>query len=110
MDKELEKELREKVILEIQKTENTIIDYKEMTIPEGLDDAVGRLSRMDAINNKSVTQAALRQAEEKLRKLKYIVSQIGKPEFGICARCKKPIPNGRIILMPQSIYCVNCAQ
>lgn len=109
MDERIETELRIKVDAEIAKTEKAILDYKEMTIPEGLDDAVGRVSRMDAINNKSVTQAALRQAEEKLKKLKFIKQQIGKPGFGECAHCKKDIPTGRIILMPQSVYCVNCA-
>lgn len=110
MNKETEQALLQKVSEEIEKTSNAIKDYREMTIPEGLDNAVGRVSRMDAINNKSVTQAALRQAEEKLRKLKYIESQIGKPGFGECARCKKTIPAGRILLLPQSIYCVSCAR
>lgn len=110
MDKNIEDELRIRLVEEIEKTIIAIADYKEMTIPEGLDSAVGRISRMDAINNKSVTQAALRQAEEKLSKLKYVESQIGKSGFGECARCKKPIPTGRIILRPQSIYCVNCAR
>jgi DnaK suppressor protein len=64
---------------------------------------------MDAINNKSVTEAALRQAEEKLNKLKYVLTKIHDDDFGLCAKCKKPIPIGRILLMPQSRHCVNCA-
>jgi len=110
MDKEFEKEIKEKVLASIEKTKLDIADYKDMTLPEGLDDAVGRVSRMDAINNKSVTQAALRQAEEKLKKFNYVYSQIGKSGFGECARCGNLIPIGRIILMPQSIHCVNCAR
>ncbi|MDA3892234.1 MAG: TraR/DksA C4-type zinc finger protein [Salinivirgaceae bacterium] len=110
MDKKQNAEIKELIETEILKTKNSIADYKDMTIPEGLDDAVGRVSRMDAINNKSITQAALRQAEEKLKKLEYVLSQIHKDGFGECARCGKIIPIGRIILMPQSIYCVRCAQ
>lgn len=110
MDKKTQEEIKKQVLSAIEKTKLAITDYKDMTIPEGLDDAVGRVSRMDAINNKSVTQAALRQAEEKLKKLNYVFSQIGKPGFGECARCGNLIPIGRIILMPQSIHCVNCAR
>lgn len=110
MNDKQQAEIKDKIESEIVKTKKTIHDYKEMTIPEGLDDAVGRVSRMDAINNKSVTQAALRQAEEKLKKLEYVLTQIHKDGFGECARCAKPIPIGRIILMPQSIHCVRCAQ
>jgi DnaK suppressor protein len=109
MDKEQQESVLQMVVKELEKTRQAIVDYKEMTIPEGLDDAVGRISRMDAINNKSVTQAALRQAEEKEKKLLYVQSQIGREGFGECARCGKPIPIGRIILMPHSSHCVHCA-
>jgi len=30
-------------------------------------------------------------------------------DFGICVRCKNPIPLERIMLIPQSNRCVNCA-
>lgn len=110
MDKKQQSKIEAMIMNEIAKTKKTITDYKDMTIPEGLDDAVGRVSRMDAINNKSITQSALRQAEEKLKKLNYVLSQIDKEGFGECKRCGNKIPIGRIILMPQSIYCVRCAK
>ncbi|MBL4654303.1 MAG: TraR/DksA C4-type zinc finger protein [Bacteroidia bacterium] len=94
---------------EIDITEKTIEEYKEQTKPIALDRAVGRLSRMDAINNKSVTEAALRQAESKLIRLKHVLSQVDKEGFGLCAKCKSPIPIGRIFLVPQTSHCVNCA-
>ncbi len=81
-----------------------------MTKPIAPDVAIGRLSRMDAINNKSVTEAALRQAEEKLRNLNLVFSKLGTKDFGLCLRCKNPIPLGRILFRPESLYCVNCAK
>ena len=98
-----------KIITEIEKTEKSIPDYKEMTKSIVPENAIGRVSHMDAINNKSVTEAALRQAEEKLKKLKYVLTQVGQKDFGICAKCKCPIPLVRILLMPHSRFCVNCA-
>lgn len=98
------------IIREISKTEQSIEEYKEMTKPVTPDDAIGRISRMDAINNKSVTESALREAEQKLRNLRIALNRAGTKEFGICAKCKNPIPLGRILIRPQSAYCVRCAQ
>ncbi len=80
-----------------------------MIKPVAPDDAIGRISRMDAINNKSVTEAAFRQAEKKLVGLKYMQNNIGEKDFGLCAKCKQTIPIQRMLLMPQSRFCVNCA-
>ena len=108
-DKQLES-IKENIIQEIQKTEKSVATYKEITKPIAPENAIGRISRMDAINNKSVAEAALREAEDKLGKLNYMLRQVGKEGFGICAKCNKPIPLGRMLLVPQSRFCVHCAQ
>ncbi|MGC8750066.1 TraR/DksA family transcriptional regulator [Hydrotalea sp.] len=103
-------QLKERIEQEIVKTQKQIEEYREITKPVAPDVAIGRLSRMDAINNKSVMEAALRQAEEKLKKLQYVLTRVGSPDFGICLKCKAPIPLGRIFLRPESLYCVHCAK
>ncbi|MFN3757520.1 MAG: TraR/DksA family transcriptional regulator [Flavobacterium sp.] len=103
-------EIKQKILDEISKTEKLIIEYQEMTKPVAPDVAIGRISRMDAINNKAVTESALRQAQEKLNKLKYVLSKIGNEDFGICMKCRTQIPIGRILIRPESLYCVNCAK
>jgi DnaK suppressor protein len=102
--------IKQKILDEITATETLIEAYKEMTKPISPDDAIGRVSRMDAINNKSVNEASLRQAEGKLRNLQRVFSHLGSKDFGICLKCKKEIPLGRILIRPQSLLCVNCAQ
>ena len=104
-----ELEIRLKINDEISKTEQSIAEYKEQSKPIAPENAIGRISRMDAINNKSITEAALRQAEAKLSDLKQALHKVGSKEFGICVKCKQPIPVGRILLMPESSKCVNCA-
>ena len=105
-----EKEIKQKILEEIAKTEKLIVEYKEMTKPVAPDDAIGRISRMDAINNKSVTEASLRQAEEKLHNLERVLSRVGTSDFGICIKCGKAIPEGRLIYRPESLTCVDCAR
>jgi DnaK suppressor protein len=103
-------EITQKILTEISLTKKIIKEYKELTKPIEPDCAIGRVSRMDAINNKSVVEASLRQAESKLRNLERVFSQLGSKEFGICLKCKQPIPIGRILIRPESLFCVNCAQ
>jgi len=98
-----------KILEEISKTEKAISDYKELTKPIAPDVSIGRVSRMDAINNKSVNEASLRQAEIKLGNLKRVLDRFGTDDFGICLKCKQSIPVGRILIRPQSLLCVNCA-
>jgi DnaK suppressor protein len=101
----IEKRIKE----EIEITKKTITELRELTAPIAPDCAIGRVSRMDAINNKSINEAALRKAESKLKGLTIALQNIDDPNFGKCARCKNDIPLGRILLVPQSRFCVHCA-
>ena len=110
MNKEDKQEIKLRIKSEIKKTKLAVEEYKESTKPISPENAIGRVSRMDAINNKSVVEAALRKAEEKLNKLLLVEDKIEDKDFGFCLRCGKQIPIGRIRLMPQNRNCVGCAQ
>lgn len=103
-------EIQKKINEQIQKTKRTIEEYREMSKPVAPDVAVGRISRMDAINNKSVTEAALRQAERKLLQLERAYNEIDTAHFGKCKKCGEEIPLGRILIKPESAFCVKCAE
>ena len=102
-------EIKAQINSEIERTEKLIREYKKLTKPVEPENAIGRISRMDAINNKSVTEAALRKAKDKLDKLKFALPKVDDGDFGLCIKCKKPIPLGRILIMPQARTCVNCS-
>lgn len=103
-------EIKERIEQQIIKTKETIAEYKELSKPEAPDCAIGRVSRMDAINNRSVVEAALRKAEEKLSNLEKVLSMIETPEFGKCMKCGNDIPIERILIRPESLLCVKCAR
>ena len=102
-------EFKERIQKEIEKTEQRILSLEGSAKPIAPDDAIGRISRMDAINNKSVIDAAIRTAKRKLGKLNEAVKKVNQPEFGACRICKRPIHPKRLMLMPQSAKCVRCA-
>lgn len=104
------KEVRKLIEEQIKKTTELVTEYEDLVKPIAPDVAIGRISRMDAINNKSITEAALRQAQEKLSQLNFVLTKLDSPDFGICLKCKTPIPIGRILIKPESMHCVNCAR
>ena len=110
MNEEDKTKISQKIKQEILDTKKKIKAYSELSNPISPENAIGRISRMDAINNKSVVEAALRESEKKFDDLKYVESQINEEYFGLCIKCKTSIPIGRILFRPQSKYCVNCAK
>lgn len=86
-----------------------IEELKELTKPEAPDCAIGRVSRMDAINNRSINESALRKKKLQLVKIDEALKSVNDPNFGKCIKCGKTIQAARILLMPESKVCVNCA-
>lgn len=109
MTNEQRAELKQKISAALEDTKLAISELEELTKPISPENAIGRVSRMDAINNKSINEAALTQAKAKLDKLQFAAKKVDEPEFGICKRCQTDIPMGRLLLMPESLFCVRCS-
>ena len=110
MDKDQIKILTKQLHEEIKSTENKIEKYSQLCKPISPENAIGRVSRMDAINNKSVVEAALRVAKEKMKQLKQVENKINDDDFGVCKKCNNTIPYRRLMIQPQSKFCVICAK
>lgn len=104
-----ENEIIQAINDEISKTEQSIKDLEEQNKPIEPDVSLGRLTRMDAINNKSVIEASLNQSKLRLNSLNNALTKIGSEDFGICIGCDEEIPIARFLIRPESVYCVNCA-
>lgn len=93
----------------IADNQQAVKDLREATKPMGLDSAIGRVSRMDYINNKSINEAELQKAEVKLKALERWLSLYETDQFGKCSRCGQEININRLLLMPESTRCIHCA-
>ena len=109
MTKEDKEKLEIIIIAEKNKLLTNIQSLVEGSKPVAPDNAIGRLTRMDAINAKSINEANLNSARVKIAKLERALEKLDDPEFGTCAICEEPIPIGRIMLMPETTVCVQCA-
>jgi DnaK suppressor protein len=101
---------KQKILEEISRTEKLINNYRETTKPIPPDEAIGRITRMDAIVNKGVAEASLRQAQTRLTQLRMVLSNIDSDDFGVCQNCGEPIAPARILAIPETSYCVHCAE
>lgn len=110
MTREEKAEIVARIEDEIEKTRIEIGELRELTKPIPPENAIGRVSRMDAINNRSVNESRLRKAEEKLRKLKHALTNSQHEKFGTCGRCGHDIQLGRLMLLPESNHCIRCAR
>ena len=110
MTEDKKAEIKSLILDNIDKLKEKIQDLKELTKPIAPENAIGRVSRMDAINNKSVNEAALRNTENKMQDMKLALKRLEDEEdFGLCKKCGQEIVAGRIVLMPESPYCTPCA-
>ena len=103
------KVLRKKINEEIVKVKAAIVPLLDATKPISPENSLGRVSRMDAINNKGLAEAALRSAKAKLSKLQLALKKVDDANFGNCSMCKNPIRPARLMYLPESTKCVRCA-
>jgi len=110
MNEQERAELKQKIIEEIRTQKHLIESFTETSKPVAPDNAIGRLTRMEAISSQGISEASLNSSKAKLVKLEKALEKINLPEFGVCVRCSESIAQGRIVLMPESTLCVNCAE
>ena len=101
--------LRQHIRREQDKVKGDIASLSEQTGPVAPDDAIGRITRMDAISSRKINEAKLRDARSRLVLLDHALAKIDQPDFGICTSCGDPIPLARLQFMPESRFCVDCA-
>jgi len=94
---------------QIESVTEEIEELKELTKPVKLDASVGRLSRMDAINNKAINDKSLREKKSTLQKLERARERAKEGDLGKCLKCGNDIPFGRLKIMSYTTRCVQCA-
>ncbi|MDP6892919.1 MAG: TraR/DksA C4-type zinc finger protein [Verrucomicrobiota bacterium] len=74
-----------------------------------LDSSIGRLSRMDALQNQQIALELKRRQENQLLRIKNAIKRMDKGQYGFCGKCKKSIEEDRLEIFPDTFTCINCA-
>ncbi|NQY58616.1 TraR/DksA family transcriptional regulator [Cognatishimia sp.] len=71
--------------------------------------AVGRLSRMDALQSQAMAKATQAQREIQVKSLKAALKRMDDEDYGYCQDCGEDIPVARLKLNPAVLKCMSCA-
>lgn len=71
--------------------------------------AVGRLSRMDSMQQQAMAEAQERQRQRDLLRIEMAERRIKDGDYGYCVECDTEVPDGRLAIDPMAERCVNCA-
>jgi DnaK suppressor protein len=69
---------------------------------------VGRLSRMDELQNQSLTRNLHEREEIRLTLVRNALSRMDEGTYGLCAACESEIPYERLLIFPEAVECGGC--
>jgi len=104
------RECLERVRLELN---SLLEDVTGMTDTVVLDQAaVGRLSRIDAIQQQKMAQATRQRTSRRLEGVEAAIARCEEEaeDFGTCGECGEPIPFPRLMARPEAPLCVPCME
>lgn len=76
--------------------------------PVDLDEPIGRLSRMEAMQQQSMTKANRQRATIRLRQVRAALKNLDEGDYGLCNKCGEPIVLKRLEVYPESPLCLDC--
>jgi len=80
-------------------------------VPVELDQArVGRLSRMDAMQQQAMAQASARRTEVERQRIQTALGRLRKGDYGYCVKCDEEIAEKRLNVDPATLLCIECAR
>ena len=71
--------------------------------------SVGRLSRMDAMQQQAMAEAQERARRVDLQRIETAFRRLRDGDYGYCIECDEEIPDGRLEIDPMAECCVKCA-
>ncbi len=96
----LREELDHLLAISSQATDVVILDQSR----------VGRLSRMDAIQQQQMSQASRAAYRQRLLAVDRALALLSEGEYGWCVTCGEDIDPRRLEIQPESVLCVSCQQ
>lgn len=87
-----------------------LVLMKEGVRPVDLDEPIGRLTRMDALQAQSLARSNRSGLQVKLRQVKLALTNIDEGTYGLCRRCEDPVGFRRLKVRPETPFCVHCQE
>lgn len=102
-------EIKEKIIRDLKHLEEEIAQLQEMTRPISPECALGDLARFELMNDQVISEKTLKEALIRKSRLEYALSKVDNEDFGLCMECEEEIALKRLLILPESTHCIECA-
>lgn len=101
---------RELISQKLVQLREEILDAADATKTVELDQqAIGRLSRMDALQQQAMAIALEKRREIEITRLQQALARMDEDEFGYCEDCGEDIAIKRLEIDPATTRCISCA-
>jgi len=103
------KKFKDLLIKEKDELKILSLKTKDSRAPVILDQqSVGRLSRMDAIQQQNMNLATETNRNNKISQIENTLKRIELGTFGICISCGEEISEKRLLIDPTVLKCIDC--
>jgi len=76
--------------------------------PVDLDQPIGRVSRVDALQQQSMTRANRDAVRARLQRVEAALRRVDGGDYGACLACEEPIGFARLEAQPETPLCIHC--
>jgi DnaK suppressor protein len=101
-------ELRQDLAALRGELEKILETAREGARPVDLGLPIGRVSRIDALQQQQMARASLAALELRLRQATAALAAFGTGDYGFCRRCEEPIGYKRLNARPETPFCLAC--
>lgn len=101
--------LRQQILAQASELEQLLVGQHAKAKPVQLDQqAVGRVSRIDAIQQQEMAKAGEVHSAKHLQALHGALKRLDSGDYGFCEECGETIALARLKIKPEALFCINC--
>ena len=101
-------EIRDELRRNLARLERSMKTNGNGRTPEIDQSAVGRLSRIEALQNQGMTQNIQERERVQLEQVLKALERLDAGTFGFCTDCRGPIRFERLLVFPETLNCAAC--
>ncbi|HBO1858575.1 TraR/DksA family transcriptional regulator [Delftia tsuruhatensis] len=102
---------RQRILDELEKVERSLQNSQQAAATVLLDQSsVGRLSRMDALQQQAIARGLTERLQLSKRKLQAARDRIDSGSYFLCCQCDEEIELSRLEHDPATVFCRACMQ
>ena len=101
-------ELQEYLLKLKVELESHLADSSASSQTVDLDQPIGRLSRMDALQQQAMAKANRAAHRQRLILIEAALVAVKTDRYGDCRSCEEPIGFSRLQVRPESPFCLDC--